>query len=134
MQENDKNVQAGTLMYVPVYRLGVAHDTAAQRRDALIGWVYSPHRMIDLMEGTLGGWNLIGKKRIHLEIFDGETISSDTLLYDSQPKTGNLASRPVGQTSGLPVVGASGSVAHSLSCQTTLEPSWRIGTASLLTS
>ena len=133
VQENDNNVQAGTLMYVPVYRQGVAHDTAAQKRDALIGWVYSPHRMNDLMEGTLGGWNLIGEKRIHLEVFDGETISSDTLLYDSQPNAGNMASRPVGQTSGLPGVGASGSVAHSLSCQTTLEPSWRIDATSRLT-
>ena len=85
VQETDQDVQAGTLMYVPVYRLGMPHDTVAQRRDALVGWVYSPYRMNDLMQGILSGWDLTGEKRIHLEIFDSETVSPDTLLYDSQP-------------------------------------------------
>ena len=85
VQETEKNVQAGTLMYVPVYRLGMPHNTIAQRRAALVGWVYSPYRMNDLMQGILGRWDLTGQKRIHLEIFDSETVSPDTLLYDSQP-------------------------------------------------
>ncbi len=83
LQETDTNVQAGTLMYVPVYRMGMPHDTIAQRRDALVGWVYSPYRMNDLMQGILQG--LTDEKRIHLEVFDSETVSSDTLLYNSQP-------------------------------------------------
>ncbi len=87
VQETDKAVQAGTLMYVPVYRVGKPHETIAQRRDALVGWVYSPYRMNDLMQGVLGSWDLAGEKNkpVHLEVFDGESISSDSLLYDSQP-------------------------------------------------
>jgi PAS domain S-box-containing protein len=43
--------------------------------------------MNDLMQGILGSWDLTGEKRkpVHLEIFDGESISDESLLYDSQP-------------------------------------------------
>ena len=85
VQETDKDVQAGALMYVPVYRMGMPHDTIAQRRDTLIGWVYSPYRMDDLMQGVLGGWNLASEKQMRLEVFDSDTASSKTLLHDSQP-------------------------------------------------
>ena len=91
VQENNTNVQAGTLMYVPVYRVGMAHDTIDQRRNALVGWVYSPYRMNDLMQGILGSWELSGEKQIHLEVFDSDKASSDTLLYDSQPRAAQHA-------------------------------------------
>ncbi|MEI6073746.1 MAG: CHASE domain-containing protein [Verrucomicrobiae bacterium] len=85
VQETEQDVQAGTLMYVPVYRLGSPHETVAERRAALMGWVYSPYRMTDLMTGILGRWDLFDHWRIHLKIFDGETPSPEALLYDSQP-------------------------------------------------
>ena len=87
VQETDKEVQAGTLMYVPVYRGGMPHETIVQRRDAIMGWVYSPYRMNDLMQGVLGSRDYVGEKHkpVHLEVFDGELISADSLLYDSQP-------------------------------------------------
>ncbi len=97
VQETGTNVQAGTLMYVPVYRSGVPHDTIAQRREALIGWVYSPYRMADLMRGILGGWETTGGKQIHLEIFDSDVVSSDTLLYDSQSGETHLSHGPRSQ-------------------------------------
>jgi PAS domain S-box-containing protein len=82
-QENDQDVQAGTLMYVPVYRKGLPHETIEQRRAALLGWVYSPYRMDDLMRGILGRWDLTNNQRIHLKIFDGKQATPDMLLYDS---------------------------------------------------
>ena len=54
VQETEKDIQAGTLMYVPVYRRGMPTETVEQRREALFGWVYSPYRMTDLMSGILG--------------------------------------------------------------------------------
>ena len=84
VQETDKDVQAGTLMYVPVYRTGMPCETVAQRRAAILGWVYSPYRMNDLMRGIMGGWDLANDRRIHLKVFDGEQATADTLLYDSQ--------------------------------------------------
>jgi PAS domain S-box-containing protein len=85
VQETDQDVQAGTLMYVPVYRKGMLTDTTEHRRDALYGWVYSPYRMKDMMQGILIGWALESEKRIRLQIFDNEQGSADSLLYDSQP-------------------------------------------------
>ncbi|WP_295590754.1 CHASE domain-containing protein, partial [uncultured Lamprocystis sp.] len=85
VQETDQDVQAGTLMYVPVYQPEQPTLTVDERRAALLGWVYSPYRMSDLMHGVLGGWDLQETKRIRLRINDGDLISPATLLYDSQP-------------------------------------------------
>ncbi|MEI8195531.1 MAG: CHASE domain-containing protein, partial [Phycisphaerae bacterium] len=53
VQETEKDVQAGTLMYVPVYDAKMPSTTRTQRRAALRGWVYSPYRMNDLMRGIM---------------------------------------------------------------------------------
>jgi len=84
VQETDKDLQAGTLMYVPVYRQGLPTGTIAERRLAITGWVYSPYRMHDLMEGILGRWNKIDQSRIQLQVYDGDRISNGSLLFDSQ--------------------------------------------------
>jgi PAS domain S-box-containing protein len=86
VQETDQDVQAGTLMYVPVYRKGMSTDTIADRRAAIYGWAYSPYRMKDLMHGILTGWDSETGKRIRLQIFDNVQLSADSLLYDSQSK------------------------------------------------
>ena len=54
VQENGQDVQAGTLMYAPVYRMGNPHKTVVERQASFLGWVYSPYRMNDLMEGGSG--------------------------------------------------------------------------------
>ena len=54
VQETREDVQAGFLVYLPVYRSGLPTDTMLQRRQALIGFVYAPFRVSDLMEGILG--------------------------------------------------------------------------------
>ena len=89
IQETDEDIQAGTLMYVPVYSKGMATDTIAQRRAALQGWVYSPYRMNDLMQGISDGWETEAGKRIRVQVFDDEQLSPAALLYDSQLKVKN---------------------------------------------
>jgi len=74
------------VMYVPVYRKGMTTDTAPHRRAALHGWVYSPYRMNDLMQGILKGWDMEAERLIRLQIFDTGRMSVDSLLYDSRPK------------------------------------------------
>ena len=83
IQETDQDLQPGTLMYVPVYRNKMPVGSVEQRRAAIIGWVYSPYRMNDLMHGILGRWDIIHQDRIHLQVFD-DSISNQSLLYDSQ--------------------------------------------------
>lgn len=83
VQETGRDIQAGTLMYLPVYRDGWPVKTVEQRRAAIRGWVYSPYRMNDLMQGILGRWDLDKGRRIHLQIFDGQ-IAERSKLFDSQ--------------------------------------------------
>jgi signal transduction histidine kinase len=86
VQETNEDVQAGALMYVPVYRNGMQTNTVEERNAAIKGWVYSPYRINDLMNGILGNWDLPNENRIHLEIYDNDNISDEALLYDSQSK------------------------------------------------
>jgi PAS domain S-box-containing protein len=79
VQENDADVQAGFLMYLPVYRNGRPAADAEQRRQALFGYVYMPFRMNDLMRGVLGE----EQSHIDLEVFDGEEIGPESLMFDS---------------------------------------------------
>jgi signal transduction histidine kinase len=46
--------QTGFLMVLPVYAGGASLRTVAERRAALVGWVYAPFRMEDLMRGIFG--------------------------------------------------------------------------------
>lgn len=80
-QETSTDVQFGFLMYLPLYAKEVALDTPAQREQALLGYVYSPFRMNDLMRGILGGEGEAAN--IDLEIYDGEGVSDKVLMYDS---------------------------------------------------
>jgi PAS domain S-box-containing protein len=85
VQETDKAVQAGSLMYVPVYRQGMPTDSPEQRRAAIYGWVYSPYRMDDLLQGVLGSREQRGDQQIHLSVFDGLQPSPQSLLHRSPP-------------------------------------------------
>ncbi|WP_200328382.1 CHASE domain-containing protein [Thiocystis violacea] len=84
VQETATDIQAGALMYVPVYRRDLPTQTLEQRRAALLGWVYSPYRMKDLMRGILGGWGRPDDQSIRLSLYDGDQATPRTLLYDSQ--------------------------------------------------
>ena len=81
VQETKSEVQAGTLMYLPIYRKGLAQGTVEQRRAAILGFVYSPYRMNDLLQGILGSRTLEQENHLHLQVFDGEQASSQSLLY-----------------------------------------------------
>lgn len=85
VQESGDNPQAGTLMYVPIYRNGMRARTVEERRAAIVGWVYSPYRMDDLMHGILGRWDSTEYSRIRLRIYEDESITGDSLLFDTQP-------------------------------------------------
>ncbi|QAU36001.1 diguanylate cyclase [Janthinobacterium sp. 17J80-10] len=79
VQEVEVNVQVGFLMYLPVYRSGSPHETVEQRRENLIGWVYAPFRMNDLMRGMEG----VRTGELDVEIYDGGKLDDAGLMYDS---------------------------------------------------
>ncbi len=64
-QETHGKVQAGVLIYVPLYHPAMPLETAEQRMNALLGFAYSPYRMDDLMEGILGAADLNLSLRIY---------------------------------------------------------------------
>ncbi|TRW91421.1 CHASE domain-containing sensor histidine kinase [Candidatus Methylobacter oryzae] len=83
VQETDKDKQAGTLMYVPVYRKGLPGDTVEQHRAALLGWVYSPFRMGDLLDKLVSNHEGGTKVHVRMRVYDGSTTQAENMLYDS---------------------------------------------------
>ena len=81
VQETDQDVQFGFLMYLPLYRNNAPIGTVAERRAALRGFVYSPFRIRDLLNGILG----LGLPNLHFIVYDGQGSAAEALLYDSQP-------------------------------------------------
>ncbi|MCQ4287466.1 CHASE domain-containing protein [Pseudomonas stutzeri] len=79
-QETHGEVQAGVLMYVPVYRQGVLIDSPEKRMQALRGFVYSPYRMDDLMRGILG----VADPNISLRIYAGPQEQAEQLIFASR--------------------------------------------------
>lgn len=76
VQEIDEDVQAGTLMYLPLYKKGFKTSTIEERRKALEGFVYSPFRMNDVV-------NKVDYQRdvLEIEIYDSNEFSNEHLLY-----------------------------------------------------
>jgi len=84
VQEASQDVQPGFLIYLPVYRNGAPQTTEQERRASLVGWVYSPFRMSDLARGMYGERSA----DLDIEIYDGPTLSRETLMYDSTQNHG----------------------------------------------
>lgn len=82
--ETEQNIQAGCVMYLPLYRPDVPKNTPEERQAALIGWIFAPVRMNDLMA------SLYGERRVAIEIslHDGVDRSPESMLYASSSEVG----------------------------------------------
>lgn len=89
VQETKKDVQAGFLMYLPVYKNGAPHATFAERRSNIVGWVYEAFRMSDLMHGVQNE----RAADLDIEIYDGAEVSDNTLMFDSDNQSGSTRTR-----------------------------------------
>ena len=78
IQETDKNVQAGFLMYIPVYQRGMPITTVAQRRAALIGYVYGAFRMGDFIQAALERVDL---GSVTLSVYDNGERAANAVMY-----------------------------------------------------
>jgi diguanylate cyclase (GGDEF)-like protein/PAS domain S-box-containing protein len=78
IQETNEQVQVGFMMWAPVYKHGVAHNTLAERHAKLLGWVNASFNMDDLMASILPM-----NSNLDLEIYDGLEMSDQTLLHDA---------------------------------------------------
>jgi CHASE1-domain containing sensor protein len=82
-QENDIDIQAGFLLYEPLYKQSSPSATVQERREALYGYVYSPFRAKDFMRRVLlnSGTNLF------ISLYDTtnpDDITSTTLLFTNK--------------------------------------------------
>ncbi|MGD7036250.1 CHASE domain-containing protein [Methylotuvimicrobium buryatense] len=79
VQETDEAVQAGFLMYLPLFRDNVTYESVEERRSNIVAWIYAPFRMDDFMAG-------VGGERasdLNLEIFDGVTMTEEARMHSS---------------------------------------------------
>lgn len=73
------------IMYLPIYSRDKPLDSVAQRREALIGWVYASFHMEDFM-ASLYGKQVDG---LSLSIYDGVAPSRTSLMYELASITNN---------------------------------------------
>src|SRR5690606_5614293 len=85
VQEIAGPVQAGFLIYVPVYRGGDVPPTVAERRRELLGFVYAPFRADDLFANIFGTEAL---PRVTFQVYDGPGARPERLLHDSRDDRG----------------------------------------------
>jgi len=69
----DPDKQSGFLIYVPVYRNGAPDSTVEERRNALVGFVYSPYRVGDFLEPAKS-------ENVRFQVYDDSEIKIDSLL------------------------------------------------------
>lgn len=102
VQDSAEGIQYGFLMYMPVYKRGMPDSTVQERRAAISGWVYSPFRANDFMNGILGD----NPRHLALSLFDGDAATPQALLYQNMP--------------GQPVEAMTGSHPHERSAWVTI--------------
>ena len=78
VQENGDDLQNGFLMYPPLYRNGAPIENIAQRQKELIGYIYSPFRIDNLINGILLS---IKDRPVNFSIYDGNSQEEEDLLY-----------------------------------------------------
>ena len=91
------NRQAGFLIYVPVYRGGSVPQSVQERRERLVGFVYSPFRGDDLLGDIVEHTAQAG---LSFEVYDGKS-DEERLLHRSPAVAGGA----MGATSSIDVAG-----------------------------
>lgn len=72
----------GFLIGIPIYRNGAPHGTVQERRTALEGYGVSVIRIQDLFQDLFPP---AAVPKIDFEIFDGDKLTAENILYDSSP-------------------------------------------------
>lgn len=83
VQETEADVQAGFLVYVPLYKRDLPTSTAQERWRALLGWAYSPLRAKNLLDSFLGSEFPGIDEQIEFKVFDGANADEGQLLYQN---------------------------------------------------
>lgn len=79
LQETEQDIQAGLLLYVPIYK-----KSPSDQSQEFIGWAYSPLRLQDLIGNMLIQKHADFIDRIGIAIYDGDSAVNESLLFTSQ--------------------------------------------------
>ncbi|WP_259720759.1 CHASE domain-containing protein [Synechococcus sp. CS-1328] len=105
LQEDSEDIQAGVLIYLPVFRddnpvrvkdvASRVRDGEAEFRD-LLGWAYSPLRMTDVVKAAMTTVTNPNLKAATFALFDGSNANSSNLLFSQIPQRSviNQADQP----------------------------------------
>lgn len=101
VQETGFDVQAGFLIYLPIYWGNADPESIQDRQQQIKGFVYSPFRAKDLMHSILGD----DYQDIDIEVYDGSSMNEASLLYSTDSVTyyGNKKQRPFTRISTLSI-------------------------------
>ncbi|MBL9216531.1 MAG: CHASE domain-containing protein [Opitutaceae bacterium] len=83
----------GFLLFLPVYEKGRPLATREERVVAIRGWVYAPIRIDHLLADVSD----IVAGQVDFEVFQGDVLTADALLYDADGHLGGGAGGPVGE-------------------------------------
>ena len=75
-EDEDPPQQFGFLIYIPVYRKNVPLSTEDERRNALMGFVYSPYRIDDFLAPVMSAKN----HDVSFQVYDGTEVKPENLL------------------------------------------------------
>ena len=78
VQETEQNIQAGFLMYIPIYRKNMPVDTVEQRHRATQGFVFGVFRAGNLISRIIDDERDVG-----LVLYDGVASTENNMLYRS---------------------------------------------------
>jgi CHASE1-domain containing sensor protein len=92
VQESGHDLQNGFLMYLPLYRNGADIENIAQRRKELLGYVYSPLCMDNLIKGILLSAR---NQQINFSIYDRDSQAVADLLYSPKIKPDPLSNADI---------------------------------------
>lgn len=84
VQETQTAVQAGVLIYIPVYKKNMPTETSEDRWRALFGWAYSPLRAKDLVDSMLEIEFKVLRDELNLRIFSSSVQDWGKLLYQTE--------------------------------------------------
>lgn len=88
--------EATLLMFFPLYKKGLPHESLEDRRRNIIGWTFARLRPKEMMASLYGE----GSTSADLRIYDGVDINEQRLLYDASKARGSR-SKPLVDSSEL---------------------------------
>ncbi|MDP3265459.1 MAG: CHASE domain-containing protein [Sulfuricurvum sp.] len=78
LQEIDTDIQPGILLYLPLYKTGNKTDTIKEKRQSLVGFIYSPFRMRNLLNTIV-----LKDDAVDFEVYDGDKKFKKNYLYST---------------------------------------------------